>query len=288
MAENIETTSTVWKQIADMWNSYFTPPSRISPQELEKYREWLKEMKKGKPLNALVLGATPELRDALSEFGYKVTIIDLNMEMIIAMTSLLKIRNQNEAVVKANWLDNPLQSGYFDIIVGDAVLPNIPWAKREKFLKEIKRLLKPKGVFVTRAFYVPRKKQYADVKNILEAFSEKEPTPGSAVELLLELQILAYDPKDHLGTVSKPKEIIQKIRGKNGFNFKSENLNKILDILRNFWFAKFSDKVWVYAYRDEEEKDYRKFFKIADVFRAKDHPYTELTPMYFLNVKEKS
>jgi len=136
MAENIETTSTVWKQIADMWNSYFTPPSRISPQELEKYREWLKEMKKGKPLNALVLGATPELRDALSEFGYKVTIIDLNMEMIIAMTSLLKIRNQNEAVVKANWLDNPLQSGYFDIIVGDAVLPNIPWAKREKFLKD--------------------------------------------------------------------------------------------------------------------------------------------------------
>lgn len=286
MPANIENTSVVWKQIADMWSTYFTPPSRISPQELEKYREWLKKLKqKDTAQTALVLGATPELRDALNELGYKATIIDINMEMILALNSLMKTKNPAEIIVRANWLDNPLQGGYYDIIAGDAVLPNVPWAQRDKLLSEVKRLLKPKGVFLTRAFCVPRKKPFASVDEILKHFSTREPGYRSALEFIVEIQTLFYDPKDHLGTFSKPKEVAEKLRGKNGFDLGSDNLNKTLDIVWNFWGKKFADKLFVYAYRDEEEAEYRKYFTIADTFEAKDNSYSKITPMYLLKNK---
>lgn len=286
MAESLETTSVVWKQIADMWNVYFTSPSRISLEEAKKYREWLKQLKNNsKPLKALVLGATPELRDALNELGYETTAIDINLEMILAMNSLMKTSNPKEILVRANWLDNPLQSGYFNIIVGDAVLPNIPWNKRKALLSEIKRLLSPNGIFLTRAFCVPRKKPFASVDEILKHFAGKTPTNKSALEFIVEIQALAYNPKDHLGTFSKPKEAIEKYRTESGFNFESDNLNKILDIVWNFWSKKFIDKVFVYAYCDEEEKEYLKFFEILKTYEAKDNEYSKITPMYFLKRK---
>ena len=41
MADILEKTVAPWKVIADLWNTYFTPPSRISGDEVIKYREWL-------------------------------------------------------------------------------------------------------------------------------------------------------------------------------------------------------------------------------------------------------
>lgn len=282
MPENIETTSVAWKQVADMWNTHFTSPSRISPREVEKYREWLRELKGDRPMRALVLGVTPEIRDALNGFGYETTSIDINLEMILAMNSLLKVKNPDEVLIRANWLDSSLKDGYFDVVVGDAVLPNIPWKERGRLLSEVKRLLKPGGFFITRAFCVPRKKPFANMEELLGHFSEKEPSYKSSLELVLELQILAYDPKDHLGTFTKPKEMLEKIRGENGFDSGSGNLDKILEMVWDFWCKKFVNKVFIYAYRDEEEGEYREFFEIMETFEADDNPYSEITPMYSL------
>ena len=41
MAEDLKSTSLPWQQVAYMWKTYFTPPSRISKGEVEKYRVWL-------------------------------------------------------------------------------------------------------------------------------------------------------------------------------------------------------------------------------------------------------
>jgi phytoene dehydrogenase-like protein len=70
MKENIETTSLVWKKIAEDWETYFAEPSRISPGEEQQYKKWFAELARGKEsLKGLVLGATPELRDAMVELG---------------------------------------------------------------------------------------------------------------------------------------------------------------------------------------------------------------------------
>lgn len=283
MPEDLKTTSLPWQQIAYMWKTYFTVPSRISPQEVEKYREWLKKINiNKKPLKGLVMGATPELRDALFDFGYKVYSIDINLDMFLAMEELLKNKNPDEILIRANWLDNPLPDKYFDVVVGDAVLPNIPWNERVHLLSEVKRWLKPNGIFLTRAFCVPDKKPFKNVNEILDHFSKKEPTMQSALEMVLELHILTYDPKDHQGSFAKAKKALEEYHKIKGLKFENENLQKIHDIVWNFWCNKFVNKIFLYAYRKEEENEYRKFFKIIEVFEAKDHDYSKITPMYFL------
>lgn len=284
MKENLATTSLPWQQVAYMWKNYFTVPSRISVQEAEKYKEWLNGINKDrKPLKGLVLGATPEVRDALSDFRYAFSSIDINLDMFLAIDELLKNKNQNEVLIKGNWLDNSLASDYFDVIVGDAVLPNIPWNERPHLLSEVKRLLKPSGIFLTRAFCVPNKKPFSNVEEILEHFSKKEQAVmQSALEMVLEFQILAYDPKDHLGPFAKARDVLEEYHKRKGNKFDNKRLQEIHDIVWDFWCNKFVNKVFVYAYRDEEENDYKKDFKVIEVFKAKDHDYSKITPMYFL------
>ena len=154
MAGDLKTSAEPWRIIADMWNTYFTSPSRVSPDEAKKYNEWLKEINKKK---ALVLGVTPEIREALIELDYEITCIDINPEMAKAMDSVLKVKSQKEIMIIENWLNNTLKDNSFDIVLGDAVLPNVPWEQREKLMSEVSRVLKPEGLFITRAFCVPRK-----------------------------------------------------------------------------------------------------------------------------------
>jgi SAM-dependent methyltransferase len=286
MKGNIKNTSLAWKSIAYMWNNYFTVPSRISDEEVKKYREWLREINKTKkPLKALVLGATPELRDALADLGYEISSIDINKDMFLAMDQLLKNKDPKEKLIIGNWLENKLPNDFFDVVVGDAVLPNIPWSERLNLLKKIKNLLKPNGVFLSRSFCVPENKSFNNVEQILEHFSKKEqPIMQSALEMVLELQYLAYDPKDHLGSFAKAKDVLEEFHMRKGSKFTNKKLQEIHDIVWNFWCKDFVNKVFVYAYRNEEEKDYKKYFKMAKVFEAKDHDYSKITPIYFLKV----
>ena len=284
MKEDLKTTSLPWQQIAYTWKNYFTVPSRISPQEVGKYREWLEEINQDKkPLKGLVLGATPELRDALSDFSYKVYSIDINLDMFLAMDELLQHKNPDEVLIKSNWLDTPLAENYFDVVLGDAVFPNIPWEDRPRLLAEIQRLLKPSGVFLTRAFCVPDNKPFASVEEILEHFSTKDqPAMQSALEMVLEFQILTYDPQDHLGSFAKARDVLAEYHQRKGDKFEDKKLQEIHDIVWDFWCQKFVNKVFVYAYRAEEEESYKKYFKITETFEAQDHDYFKITPMYFL------
>lgn len=195
----------------------------------------------------------------------------------------MKNKNPNEVLIKANWLSNPLQENFFDVVVGDAVLPNIPWVERKHFLTEIKRLLKPKGIFLTRAFYVPDKKQFSSVEEIFEYFAKKDLSLiRAAIAVVLELQILTYDPKNHLGSMNKVKNIMEDFHKRKGTKLASKKLWKLHDMVWDIWCRKFSGKDWVYAFRKEEERDYKNYFKIEEIYKANDHEYSKITPMYFL------
>ena len=274
-------TSFVWGQIAESWKTYFTSPSRPSAQEVKQYSRWLKEISKGKKiLKGLVLGATPELRDTLYSSNFDVYSMDINLEMILAMTQLLKNKNKDEIVIRSNWLGNPLKDKYFDVILGDAVIPNIPWDKRDEFYLEIKRLLKPSGYFINRAFYVPEKKTFKNLEDLLRHFENKKSSYTTATELVFELLILTYKSKDHLGSLEKVKQILEPTRKMNIKNKKE--LKKTLDIIWEYWLNSVVGKVWLFPTQKEEEGEYEKYFKSFKKFEAKDHPYSQLTPMYIL------
>jgi len=282
----LDDTSYAWKKIADNWENYFFAPSRPSSDETETYLAWLRQIADGKKgLKALVLGATPELRDALNQLHYQTHLIDINIEMILALNHLVEHQNPDEVLIKANWLDNPLQSNYFDVILGDAVFPNIPWDKRVVFYKQIKRLLKPGGIFLNRAFYAPAKKRYKTIDDIFAVFAKKKASNQTAIELVFEIQLLTHDPQDRLGSMEKVKSVVKKLRGNDGFTFKSRELNKTLDILWSYWLGGISNKVWIYPFEREEENEYKKYFLIQNKFSAKDHPYGTITPMYFLKLR---
>lgn len=83
----LEQTSHPWSRIAQDWERYFTVPSRPSAEEVAQYRRWVG--RSDIPRRALVLGATPELRDVLFECGLEVHVIDMSLEMVLAMTELL-------------------------------------------------------------------------------------------------------------------------------------------------------------------------------------------------------
>jgi len=283
----IKSTSVVWKQIADMWNDYFTSPSRISSDEASKYDEWLRCLNKrnGNP-RALVLGATPEIRDILSARGYRTTIIDINPEMVKAMDSLLKGKS-NEKVVIANWLENALPSSSFDVVVGDAVLPNITWKEWPKLLSEVKRLLRPGGTFVTRAFCVPKTQRFNSTEELLDAFARKKPSNRAALEFTLEVMDFFYDHRSHMATFKASKDLLTSMGWNRGKRTGRADLDKTLAIVWDFWCTKFADKIFIYAYRDEEEALYRKFFSIKEAYEA-DHEYSSITPMYILEPLRQS
>jgi len=281
MGEDLNKTAAPWKIIADMWNTWFTPPSRVSKDEASKYKELLE---KYKAKTALVLGVTPEIREALAELNYKTTCIDINPEMIKAMDSVLTVKNPNEQVINENWLDNTLKDKSFDIVLGDAVFPNVPWAQRTNLLNQVIRVLKPGGLFITRAFCMPKQKRFKDINELMEHFSEKEPNYQAALEFVLELQILAYNSEDHEGTFSKPKQMLEKIRSTDGFTVENENIKKILDMVWEFWCVKFVDKVYLYDYRENEEEFYKQSFDIIETYEAEDTDYGSITPMYVLKL----
>ena len=97
MAGNLEGTAAPWKAIADMWNTYFTQPSRVSKGERDRYEEWLSEYARPHK-TVLLLGVTPEIRETLARLDCKVTCIDINKEMIAAMDSVMRIRNPRERI----------------------------------------------------------------------------------------------------------------------------------------------------------------------------------------------
>ncbi len=283
----LDSTSYAWSKIANSWETYFTPPSRPSKEEVKKYKDWLRDIFKSKKvLNGLVLGATPELRDILNELNFKTYAIDINMEMILALEGLVKHKNPDEVLIKSNWLGNPLADKYFDVILGDAVLPNIPWESRERFYKEIIRMLKPHGYFINRAFFVPEQKQYKIIDELLAVFAEKKSSNKTALELVFEIQLLTHSTNDRLGSMEKVKEVVEKLHTPKGFVFGNKELNKTLDIVWNYWLGgNVSKKVWIYPSQKEEEEEYKKYFNIEKTFSASDHPYGKITPMYLLKLR---
>ena len=80
-----------WKKISENWE-LLSPPARPSKKNILDYEELLLPAIQGvRNPKILVLGATPEIRDFLSKLkNVEVTICDINIEMILAMTKLLK------------------------------------------------------------------------------------------------------------------------------------------------------------------------------------------------------
>ena len=82
-----------WQQFAQQWALY-GPPQRPSPSEIGVFRQLLKGLPKDS--KGLVLGSTPELRDLLHNYGLKVTVVDIQPQVIKILRDFMENKDKNE------------------------------------------------------------------------------------------------------------------------------------------------------------------------------------------------
>lgn len=132
-----------WRMFVENWKE-IRPPWKPSMERVKIYRQLIKKYVKGD--KALVLGATPEIRDLLAELKFNVTLLDINPEMVKAMTYLRKTKSKEKVVID-DWLTGNPGSEY-DLVIGDSNVCNLLPEYYGKFFKQINGLLKDEGIFI--------------------------------------------------------------------------------------------------------------------------------------------
>lgn len=137
----------VWDKIQTDYQK-FLPPLVPSRRRIKIYKDLLKGVIKDSGNKVLLLGATPAIRDLLAQMKFDVTLIDVSLNMIKAMTRLRKI-NSKERKIIGNWLEaETLIKDKFDCVIGDAVTNNLIFSQYPVFFQKMKDLLKPSGSLI--------------------------------------------------------------------------------------------------------------------------------------------
>lgn len=141
-----------WEGLAREWST-MASPYRPSKGDIEIYNAFLNAIPNRKRI--LLLGATPELRDLLSEYPSSfVVVVDFSYMIIAELSKLLKKADPNKEIwVKSDWRNLTFFDKTFDIIVGDIVILQFPPNAETHFLRATSDLLKPRGHFLTRVLH---------------------------------------------------------------------------------------------------------------------------------------
>ncbi len=138
---------------------------------LEKFNQLYSGMVVGsETIHALVLGATPELRDIVLSHGHQLTTIDRDETALNEKSAQMHYKNHpNEHVIIADWLEIDLPKNSFDVILGDGVLTALPKDKHKQLLDNLHKILKPTGELLLReAAVLENRPRYAPSVHIHE------------------------------------------------------------------------------------------------------------------------
>lgn len=177
--------ATPWKHLADTWVR-FVDGNHPSPFNLSVYERFTLETIVGsKDPQVLLLGATAEIRDMLAEHKHvSVILLDINQEMVDAMSSFMTQKSHNESVVIGDWLHPPFEDSTFDVVLGDHVRSNVADADQDTFYKNLSRILKPDGCHVTRLIAQFEHTSIQTPEELIDTYSKIPPTEQSVSAFL--------------------------------------------------------------------------------------------------------
>lgn len=188
-----ETYGTPWKKIAANW-AKLGHGNHPSPHDLAIYKKYMDQAiaNVAEP-RVVVFGATPELRDMLArERGIAVTVLDLNLEMIRAMTELMTEAPDRETWIEGNWLEARLPSNTYQVVFGDQIRGNVPFARQEDLYRTIHRILAPGGAHVTRdTSHLPETRIH-DPEELIAKFAAVPSTKETLTEFMNTLLFLTH------------------------------------------------------------------------------------------------
>lgn len=220
------------------------PPFAPSENEQQFYRKYLKLVFDNQKLlkKALILGATPELRDLTIESGIESVAVDLSPKMMEKLSGLMDHEDHNldKRIIK-NWLKMNFPESFFGIIMGDA--PFINLATKEQNLRLAKicsKVLNSEGFLIMRqVVYSENNKGYKDVLKLIEDFRNKK---INWAEFFGELRLNVfkdkiYNKKTFQYDAKEVYEIIEDLHSKGIINQEEQDLvNKFRnDIINTFY-----------------------------------------------------
>ncbi len=229
--------ASTWSEISDSWR-LLLPPWKPSAENIGQFKSLLDQaIQKNKNPKVLILGATPEIRDLLAEYpNCKVTIVDFNIEMILAMNNLVKTRNfSNEVWIKSDWLAVPVEHKYFDFIIGDYVTSQLIEPDLNRFYEKIKHLLKDTGRFVTRIIYYDPAFSPA-LGDLLEKYEGEKLDRRAVTNLVSEMCVSFIEKRKNNYVFSLPKleSELEKYRSKH--SLLATKIDRIFSPYTKEWF----------------------------------------------------
>lgn len=140
-----------WVAYLELW-PFWGPPARPNSFDLKIWERYIDKLKKeNKNVKALVLGATPEIRDLLAKYHIPTTVLDVNAGMVRGLGRLMKYKKRKkERIIINNWLNvsKLFPKNHFDLIMGHDVFNNLPWSFYSRLAQGIKKVLKKDGYFL--------------------------------------------------------------------------------------------------------------------------------------------
>jgi len=264
-----------WRYISVRLKEYYTEPGMPTKDDIKITKKYATlALKEPKDRKVLILGATPRLRDLFYKLGCKVTVCDINKEMIMANTLLMKENNKDEKRVVANWLKMPFPKNHFDMVTGDLLIPNIPHKDRKKFYSEIKRVLKQGGYFLTRLAILTEGWKRDPVDKLIDFYVKRGYKKCRDQEMFCHILHQSFNPKTKMVDSMNVMKLLKKYWDGKQFRHKDKGMEKMLNRGHELW--KPYDKKWSYNTEKDLRNELKKFFMIIrDNLRAKDHTMAE-------------
>ncbi len=194
------------------------PPFTPSQNEQKFYKKYCEKVSASEnlPKRALILGATPELRDMAIKIGIESIAVDISEEMMEKFSALMEKQGDilDKTIIK-DWLKMDFPSDYFGIIMGDASLNNLATTGDNERLANICRdILAKNGYFIMRqVFYVKDYKGYTDPKKVIDDYRAGK---ISWEDFFMELRINSfkdqvYSPENFQYNAGKAFDLIEGI-----------------------------------------------------------------------------
>ena len=138
-----------WPQMGKLWR-FVGHPLRPGAQDIAEFESAIAHWQRSHtlPPRALILGVTPELYTLNWPSGSQLHALDASPEMIEALWP----GTRTEAMV-GSWTAIPVRDNAFDVVVCDGGFGMLRYPDQQtEMLEEVKRVLKPGGIFSIRLF----------------------------------------------------------------------------------------------------------------------------------------
>ena len=145
-----------WQYLVSRYNQLVHPPARPCRQQLAFWQQLITRLPR-QTNRALILGATPELRDLALRNNFFTFAIDISPAMLRGMTKLMHRANpRRERRIVADWRTVVLPQNHFDLVMADASLNNVLSAAGVRaVLRQVAGALAPAGMALMRTIVAP-------------------------------------------------------------------------------------------------------------------------------------